>query len=316
VSDPPPPAAPLAPRRGGVLLAVASGVALGVTIPFAKRAFAGVPPLVAGGWLYVCGGLACLPAAWRARGRADVRLRGGDLRFLLPSALVGCVVAPLAYVRGLALLPAHVVGLLVNLEAVFGVLVAVLVFRERLTRARAVGVALLVAGAVVTAALAGRGAEGDGRGASLEGVLLVAAACLAWAFDTNLLAPVSTREPGAVVVVHNLAGGAAALVLGGALGTWPWSIGAHALALGASVGFIGYGLSLYLLLRALARLRAARTNALFLVVSAVTGVVASALVAGEHVPAWIVGPLALIVLGARSLARPSRDERAGPGTTA
>lgn len=270
--------------------------------------------------MYLWGGLALVPSMWRSlrqsRPGSSERLARPDARWIVSSALLGCVAAPYAYVRGLAGTPAHVIGLLVNLEAVFGVLVAVLLFRDRLTRRRAWGVTLLIAGAIFTAALAGRRHDGGGSDVSVAAIGWIALACLFWAFDTNLLSPVARRDPSAVVVTHNLFGGAVALLLAALAGTWPSSLDARSLWMGAAVGVVGYGLSVYLLLRALARLGPARTTALFIVVSAVTGVIASAIVGGESIPAWIAGSMALIASGAWTISREESarppDERAGP----
>ena len=322
----PPDPAPTDSARHGVLLALLAGVLLGVTVPFAKRAFAPpMPPMFAAAWLYVTAGLAFLPAVLARRPAPARRLVRRDLRFVLSAALIGCVAAPYAYVRGLTALPSYVVGLLVNLEAVFGVLVAIICFHERVGRRRRAGLLLLIAGAVLTAALSTRGGGDGASGSTLAGVLWIAAACLAWAFDTNLLAPVSARDPRAILVIHNFVGGAIAFLVSGCLGAWWPSVPGETLALGAAVGVVGYGLSLWLILRALACLGAARTNAIFLVTSAITAVVASALVLHESIPLWILGSLALLQGGVRLVASAEPEEPSGgasggegdaPGTSA
>ena len=308
------------PRDGrrGVAFALGAGVLLGSTVPFAKVAFAPpMPPLFAAAWLYVTAGLAFVPWVLARPPARERRLARSDLRFILGAALFGCVAAPVAYVFGLAVLKAHVVALLVNLEAVFGVLVAVAVFGERMGRRRAAGIGLLIGAALLTTALSTRG-SGDGAGsATLAGVLWIALACLAWAFDTNLMARVAKRDSSSILVTHNLVGGAIAWIASGCLGTWWPAIDGWALTLGAAVGVVGYGLSLYLILRALEILGSARTNAIFLVTSAVTAVVASALVSGESLPLWILGSLALILVGVRLVASAEpRGERGEPESKA
>ncbi len=308
--------------RRGVGYALAAGVLLGATVPYAKRALAPpMPPLFAAAWLYVASGVVFLPFLLVRPPSLGRRLTPRDRRFVVAAALIGCIAAPVAYVLGLARLPSHVVALLVNLEAVFGVLVAVVCFGERLGRRRMIGTAALIGCAVLTAALATRGGGEVGGGAPLLGVVWIALACLAWAFDTNLMAPVSTRDPRTIVVVHNLVGGSIAWIASGSMGTWWPAVDGATLALGAAVGIVGYGFALYLILRALEILGAARTNAIFLVTSAVTAVVASALVGGESIPPWIFGSLALIFFGVRLVAAAepaaaARDERAEPGAQA
>ena len=292
---PPPP--PDVPRRHGLLFAVLAGLFLGSTLPLAKHAFAGLSPLFAAGWLYATAGIVFVPALFVRPPRKEDRFRRRDVPWLAGAIAVGCVVAPALYVRGLAENPAHVTALLVNLEAVFGPLLALAVFGERLAARRLVGLAVLLVAALFTSWMSIRGTAGGGGGGTTAGALWIGAACLAWALDTNLTRRIAARDARSVVVAHNLGGGCVSLALAALLGAWPASVGVRTLVEGAIVGVVGYGASFYCLVLALDRLGAARASVTFLIVSVVTGVVASALWSGEWPPTWIVGAIALVGVG-------------------
>jgi drug/metabolite transporter (DMT)-like permease len=95
----------------------------------------------------------------------------------------------------------------------------------------------------------------------LTGPLLVAGACLAWAIDNNLTQRISASDPVQITALKGLVAGAANAVLALALGArWP----ATSVVVGALVlGFLSYGVSLVLYVRALRELGTARTGAYF-----------------------------------------------------
>jgi drug/metabolite transporter (DMT)-like permease len=74
--------------------------------------------------------------------------------------LLGGVVGPLALVLGLARLPAASSSLLLNLEAVFTLVIAVLLRREHLGRRGLVSALLTIAGAVLLSEGSLSGASG------------------------------------------------------------------------------------------------------------------------------------------------------------
>jgi drug/metabolite transporter (DMT)-like permease len=154
-------------------------------------------------------------------------------------------------------MPAARASLLLNGEAVFTALLAWIVFRENVDRRIAAGMLAIVAGGVVLA----WPQAGAADTVSARAVLLVLAACLAWAIDNNLTRKVSLADASWIAMVKGLAAGATNLVLALALGAeWPaWP----AVAAAALLGFLSYGLSLALFVRGLRLLGTARTGAYF-----------------------------------------------------
>lgn len=162
---------------------------------------------------------------------------------------------PVLLMFGLASGTAGRTSLLLNLEGVLTALLAWFVFCEHVDTRIAVGMGLITAGALALAWEPGHGFQGG------PAALLVGAACLAWAVDNNLTRKVSGGDPTLIAALKGGAAGAANLTIAIAGGASLPALGSVVTA--AAVGFLGYGVSLVLFVRALRELGAARTGAYF-----------------------------------------------------
>jgi threonine/homoserine efflux transporter RhtA len=164
------------------------------------------------------------------------------------------MVGPICLVQGLSLLSAGSASLLLNLEAVFTLLIAVLIGREHLSRKGLIAAVLILSGAVLLT-------EGSLHGATLQGTVLIAGACLAWGIDNNLSQRLSLRDPLQIALLKAIGASAPmvllALAAGQSLPDWPALLGLVA------IGALGYGLSIWLDLLALRHLGAAREALVF-----------------------------------------------------
>jgi drug/metabolite transporter (DMT)-like permease len=242
----------------GVGLALAAALLFGASAPLAKGLLAGTTPQLLAGLLYLGSGTGLL-LYWvvrrRTRAAAEAPLGRADLPWLAGAILAGGVVGPLLLMVGLTHTPASAASLLLNLEGVFTAGLAWVVFREHVHRRIVLGMAAIVAGGMLLS-WQGRLAWGG-----LAGPLAVVGACLAWAVDNNLTQKVSTSDPVQITLLKGLVAGATntalALLLGARWSTVPVLLGALA------VGFLAYGVSLVLYVRALRELGTARTGAYF-----------------------------------------------------
>jgi drug/metabolite transporter (DMT)-like permease len=251
-------AGPLAPPMStGGLLALASAVAFGASTPFVQRSGHGVGPFTTAALLY--GGAALFSALRLTRGQ-PTRLGAGDVPRLVAVAAIGAVVAPVALAWGLQRTSGLGASLLLNLEAVFTVLLARALWAEPIGARVAVALAAMTAGGALL--VAGLLAKADPAGpAAGWGALAVVGATLAWAADNTIGRPLADRDPSGVVLAKGGLGALASVALAVASGEGLPALGA-ALALGAC-GAIGYGASLALYLRAQRAIGAARTGSIF-----------------------------------------------------
>jgi len=238
----------------GVVYAVGAAVTFGITAPIAKRLLAEVPPVPLASLLYLGAGVG-LALLRVARGSRESALERADAGTLATLIVVGGLIGPVLMLAGLQHVSGMVGALLLNLEAPLTMLLAVALFGEHLG-GRALGGALLImAGAVGLSVQLG-----DARG-DVIGVAAIAGACLAWAVDNNLAARLALRDPVAVAQWKTLGAGLLGAALAAVLGHRLPPASATAVAL--LVGFVGYGLSIVLAVKAMRVLGAARQAALF-----------------------------------------------------
>jgi drug/metabolite transporter (DMT)-like permease len=257
----------------GPTLALLAAALFGLSAPAAKVLVGGLDPWLLAGLLYLGSGvgLGLGRLARRVGGgaRREAALSRRDLPWLAGATLTGGVIGPVLLMFALARGPASTSALLLNLEGVFTALVAAALFREHVPARIAAGMLAITAGATTVVWRTTGGLALDASG------LLVAAACVAWAIDNNLTREVSGADPVTVAALKGAVAGTVNVGIALAQGAaWP-PAGA---ALGAAlVGYLGYGTSLALFVRALRHLGASRTGAYFSTapfMGAVAGIVA------------------------------------------
>jgi drug/metabolite transporter (DMT)-like permease len=183
--------------------------------------------------------------------------RGHAPRILLV-ALFGAALAPAALAWGLQRSGALAGSLLLNLEALFTVLLAAKIHREPL------GARIGAAGLLMSAAGAALALRPHTAGSSTAlGLVALAMATSFWALDNTLTRPLADLDPRVVVFWKALTGAILSFVLAVAhRDAWPERTGLVGLL---ACGATGYGYSLRLYLRAQRVLGAARTGSLFAV---------------------------------------------------
>lgn len=274
-------------QRRGVLAALGAALLFGASTPFAKLLLGPVSPWLLAALLYLGSGVGL--ALLRHLGHANpVRLARGEVKWLAGAIVAGGMVAPVLLMWGLARMPAAAASLLLNAEGVFTALLAWSVFRENFDRRIALGMALIVAGALVLSW------PREAQWVNLLPALAVVGACLAWAVDNNFTRKVSLGDAGFIAMVKGLAAGTTNLLLALIAGAvWP---AAGIVWAAATLGFLSYGLSLVLFVIALRELGTARSAAYFSTAPFAGAVIAVALL-GEPVTWPLVAAGVLMVLG-------------------
>ncbi len=274
--------------RRVTLAGLAAAALFGASTPAAKLLVADIGALMLAGLLYLGAGAALSAIMLAGPRREEAPLRLEDLRTLAPMILAGGVVGPVLLVLGLARVSAVAASLLLNLEAPLTIALAVIAFRDHLSRREALGVAVILIGAA---------ALGFGPGAvraDMVGVLCLVAACGAWALDNNLAQRLALRDPVAVARAKTLVAGAVTVLLAFATRE---PVPAMGVVLGALViGSAGYGASIVLHLLAVRGLGAARQAALFATAPFIGAAVAVPLL-GERPGARDVAAGALMAFG-------------------
>ncbi len=286
-------------KRQGVLFGLAAALLFGISPPFAKLLLPESGPVLTAGLLYLGAGLGFLflemtCRLWLHLGMGEAPVRPADAGLVTGVIITGGMLGPFLMLWGLERLSGVVTSLLLNLEAPFTILVAVLVFREHLTRLEVGGVAVIVLAAGILTYRPGA------IRADVFGILAVLGACLCWAVDNNLSQRLSLRDPLAVTRIKTLGAGLGMLGLAAITGQrWPpFTITLAALLL----GLVSYGISLILDMRALRLLGAAR-EAGFFATAPFIGALVAVPVLGERWGAHEAASSVLMITGVAVLLR-------------
>lgn len=240
----------------GVRNALGAAVVFGAATPFAKRLGEGVNSQVLAGLLYLGSGLVLsLTLLLRPSGTREAALQRSDLGPLLLAVVFGGMAGPLLLMIGLRTTPAASASLLLNLEAVFTALGAWLIVKEHADRRIVIAMVVIVAGSSLLSI-----SPGSGFGLT-AGALAIAAACLCWGIDNVATRPLALRDPRQIAAVKGVIAGSANVAIG--LATGGRLPSAPRIGAAMVVGFLGYGLSLVLYIRAMRSLGTARTGAYY-----------------------------------------------------
>jgi drug/metabolite transporter (DMT)-like permease len=248
------------PVRGAVC-GLASAALFGLSAPLAKLLLPHVDPWLLAGLFYLGAGVGLTAVRIVRRPAAGAthpvprRLDRGDWYRLTAIAVIGGGIGPVLLLVGLTHVSGVAGSLLLNLEAVFTMLLAVAIFGERLTLAETLAATLVLLGAALVSLERGIIAV------ELAGVLAIAAACLAWGLDNNLTARLSHWNAIDLVRIKTVTAGSGNLALAIMAGRSmpPVSL----VAISCVLGFVCYGLSIVLDVYALRYVGAAREAAFF-----------------------------------------------------
>jgi drug/metabolite transporter (DMT)-like permease len=271
----------------GIPAALAAAVLFGAATPLAKLLLTPLDPWLLAGVLYLGSGIG-LAFVRRMRVGRGPALGRQDVPWLLAAIGCGGLIGPVLLMWGLAHTSASIASLLLNSEGILTALIAWFVFRENFDRRIALGMLLIVAGAVILALPYDHSAD-----ATLPS-LAVVGACLAWALDNNLTRKIALSDATTIAMLKGLVAGTVnvglAFVVGASLPS-PTQLGAAAV-----LGFVSYGMSLVLFVSALQGLGTARTAAYFSI-APFLGAVLSVLLLGEAVTWKLSGAAALMAVG-------------------
>lgn len=293
-------------RNLGVQAGIGAAVLFGAGTPLAKLLLGEVSPWLLAGLLYAGSGLGL--GVYRLIARPGrVRLARGDVLPLVGAIGFGGVLGPVLLMFGLSSMPATGASLLLNAEGVFTAVIAWVVFRENVDRRIALGMAAIVAGAVVLSI-----PTGADFGAVWPS-LAILGACLCWGIDNNLTRKVAMTDASWLAAVKGGVAGPVNLIIAFLLGAQLPALPAIGAAM--VVGFFAYGVSLVLFIVALRHLGTARAGAYFSVAPFFGAALAVALGAAVTIPLIIAAALMGVGVWLHLTERHEHEHTHDDGTT-
>ena len=247
-------------KNVGIFLAILAAALYALSSPLSKILLDYMPSTLMAGFLYIGAGagmgiIALIRRAAKVN-QTEKKLTRSDLPYTIAMVVLD-IAAPIFLLLGLSYTTAANASLLNNFEIVATSIIALMIFKEKISPRLWGGIAF------VTLSCALLSFEDISSLQFSYGSLFILLACLCWGIENNCTRRLSDKDPLQIVVIKGLCSGAGSIIIGLIIAeritVW-WSVLA---VLG--VGFVAYGLSIFFYVYAQRRLGAARTSAYYAV---------------------------------------------------
>lgn len=240
------------------LWAILAAALYALNAPLSKLLLRAVAPTMMAALLYLGAGAGMLLTGLlrkaAGKGAIEHRLTRKDLPYAV-GMIVLDIAAPIFLMLGLARTSSANVALLNNFEIVATSLIALLLFREAISRRLWTAIGLITLSSIVLSV------EDTSSFQFSVGSLFVLAACVCWGFENNCTRMMSESDPLEIVVLKGFGSGLGSLAIAFAIGEpFPGPQWVPAVLL---LGFVAYGLSIFCYVYAQRSLGAAKTSAFY-----------------------------------------------------
>ena len=238
--------------------AIVAAALYAINVPFSKILLGYVEPTMMAAFLYLGAGLGMFAYSIvsKATGKAKTTepLTKRELPYTIAMVVLD-IIAPILLMFGITSSNSANVSLINNFEIVATSLIALLIFKEVISKRLWIAIALVTVASVILSF------EGAGSFAFNIGSLFVFGACLCWGFENNCTRMISNKSSIEIVVIKGIFSGLGSLIValttGERIPSVLWVLCALLL------GFVAYGLSIYFYIMAQKDLGAAKTSAYY-----------------------------------------------------
>lgn len=242
----------------GILLAILAAALYAINSPFSKLLLDYMPSTLMAGFLYVGAGLGmgviALIRRLQKAERTEEKITKADLPYTLAMILLD-IAAPIFLLLGLSYTTAANASLLNNFEIVATAVIALMIFKERISPRLWIGILFVTASCVLLSF------EDVSSLKFSIGSLFILLACVCWGVENNCTRRLSSKDPLEIVLLKGVFSGLGSVIIGLCIGeriTVLWSVFAV-----LAVGLVAYGLSIFFYVHAQRILGAARTSAYY-----------------------------------------------------
>lgn len=235
--------------------AILAAVFYALNMPFSKVLLGNVPPTMMAALLYIGAGIG-IGAIYMVdqKDNANNKLEKSDLPYTL-GMIVLDILAPVFLMFGLLHTTSANASLLNNFEIVATSLIALVVFKEMVSKRLWIAIALITLSSGILSF------EDMSSMRFSWGSLLVLAAALCWGLENNCTRKISSKNTFEIVMLKGIFSGTGSLTIGFAIGERLPELKYCLIAL--IVGFVAYGLSILFYVKAQYILGAAKTSAYY-----------------------------------------------------
>ncbi len=243
-----------------ILFAILAAALYAISSPVSKLLLRQVSPTFMASFLYLGAGIgmSLIGLLRRVNGteRVEMRLTVKELPYTIGMVILD-IAAPIFLMIGLTTATPENVSLLNNFEIVATSLIALLIFKEQITK-RLWGAIVLITIASMILSI-----ENMNSFSFSIGSIFVLLACTCWGLENNFTRKLSIKDPLQIVVIKGFGSGIGSLLIALAIGervsNWAYIFATLLL------GFLAYGLSIFFYIYAQRHLGAAKTSAYYAV---------------------------------------------------
>ena len=247
-------------NKRGIAFAILAAALYAINAPFSKILLEFMPPTLMAGFLYVGAGIGMIFIALMRKIKKyeakELKLTKSELPYTI-AMIVLDIAAPICLLFGLNSTTAANASLLNNFEIVATAIIALMVFKEKISTRLWFGIFF------VTLSCGILSFEDVSSLRFSYGSLFVLLATICWGFENNCTRKISSKDPLQIVLLKGIFSGIGSLIIGLFIGERIEALWSTVAVLG--VGFVAYGLSIYFYVYAQRLLGAARTSAYYAV---------------------------------------------------
>lgn len=272
-----------------ILYALLAAVFYAINTPLSKLLLDHVPSTMMAAFLYLGAGVGVgllYAFHWKKEEKTE-RLGKKDLPYTI-GMIVLDILAPIFLMLGIEYGTAASASLLGNFEIVATTLIAYAVFKEAVSKRLWAAISLITLSSIMLSF------EGDGAFQFSYGSLFVLLATGCWGLENNCTRSISDKSTYEIVVLKGIFSGGGAFVI--ALLTGEKTPAPEYIVLAMLLGFVAYGLSIFLYIRAQRDLGAAKTSAYYAVAPFV-GAFLSLILLGEKLTWMVFAALLVMIAG-------------------
>ena len=276
--------------KKGIFLAILAAALYAINAPFSKMLLEYIPSTMMAGLLYIGAGIGmgAVSLFRKNGGTEDRRFTKKEFPYVAAMILLD-VAAPISLLFGLNMTAAANASLLNNFEIVATALIAFFAFREKISGRLWLGIIF------VTLSCAVLSFEDISAFRFSAGSFFVLLAAVFWGIENNCTRALSEKDPLIIVLLKGIFSGGTSFVIALFLGERAenlWSIFAV-----LAVGFVAYGMSIFVYVYAQRMLGAARTSAYYAAAPFI-GAAISLFVFRKVPGTQFLGALVLMIFGA------------------
>ena len=274
-------------KNTATIFAILAAALYAINIPFSKLLLTQVKPTMMAAFLYLGAGLGLLfySLLGGEKGKREP-LTKAELPYTIWMIVLD-IAAPILLMMGLERTSSANASLLNNFEIVATSMIALLAFKEILSRQLTIAIVLVTLASIIL------GFEGNDSFQFNTGSLFVLGAACCWGLENNCTRMLSSKASIQITTIKGIFSGLGSLIVALVMGEE--IPGIHWIAAVLLLGFVAYGLSINFYIKAQKDLGAAKTSAYYSI-APFLGVVFGMMILGERPDVQFYSGLAIMVI--------------------